>query len=203
MIFDIGSNVGSWTTANINSTDKIISIEASPSTFQKLKNTHQNNPKVVCLNYAVCNNNNKDVTFYECVCDVLSSLNKDWFDNPSSRFYTSKYNPITVPSITIDSLIKEYGVPELVKIDVEGGEFECVSSLTFKVPQLCFEWASETNDITFKCLDYLYNLGFREFYVQYIDNYTFRPTIYNSIENVKEELSKTTPKDHWGMLWCK
>ena len=28
-------------------------------------------------------------------------------------------------------------------------------SLTKKVDTLCFEWAAEVNDITFKCLDYL------------------------------------------------
>lgn len=203
MIFDIGANVGSWTSANIETTDKIIAIEASPITYQQLKNTHSSRSNVVCLNYAVCNNENKDVTFYECDCNVLSTLNKDWFDSPSSRFYNSKYKPITVKSIKIDSLIEKYGVPELIKIDVEGGEYECISSLTTKVDQLCFEWASETNDITYKCIDYLHGLGFVQFYLQYVDNYKFRPSEYFSIEEVKDTLSKTVPKVDWGMIWCK
>ena len=54
---------------------------------------------------------------------------------------------MTKATITIDKLIQEYGTPELIKIDVEGGEFECLSSLTQKVNNICFEWASETNDI--------------------------------------------------------
>ena len=202
MLFDIGSNVGEWTSQNLNSTDKIISIEASPATFNKLKNRFIGNSKVECLNYAVCNNNLEDTTFYECPCDVLSTLNKNWFDDEKSRFYSSKYTPITVKTITIDKLIELYGIPDLIKIDVESGEFDCVTSLTQKVQNLCFEWASETNDITFNCLDYLSSLGFSKFYLQIGDAYTFRPSSFVSLDEVKEQLNKTTPKVEWGMIWC-
>jgi hypothetical protein len=57
--------------------------------------------------------------------------------------------------LLFDKLIETYGVPELIKIDVEGGEDKCITSLTKKVPQLCFEWASETNDVTYSCLNHL------------------------------------------------
>ncbi len=32
--------------------------------------------------------------------------------------------------ITINKLIECYGVPDLIKIDVKGGEYECISLLT-------------------------------------------------------------------------
>ena len=38
MFFDIGANVGLWAKANIQFTDKIIAVEASPITFRKLVN---------------------------------------------------------------------------------------------------------------------------------------------------------------------
>ena len=175
MYFDIGANIGNWTLSNLNSCDKIISVEASPSTFQNLLSNVNNNPKIICLNYAVCNSNDEYITFYNCNADTLSTINKDWLDSDISRFYNKfKYDVIKCKPITIDKLIELYGIPELIKIDVEGGEFECISSLTQKVNNLCFEWASETNDITFKCLDYL-----------------------------KECLSKTSPKNEWGMIWVK
>ena len=43
MYFDIGSNIGKWSLSNINQCDKIISIEASPITFNKLVNNCKNN----------------------------------------------------------------------------------------------------------------------------------------------------------------
>jgi FkbM family methyltransferase len=204
MFFDIGSNIGKWSLENLNNCTKIIAIEASPNTFNKLINNTKNTNKIICLNYAVCNSEKEFIEFYNCSADTLSTINKDWLDSEISRFYKQfNYNIINCKTITIDKLIQEYGIPELIKIDVEGGEFECLSSLTQKVNNLCFEWASETNDITFKCLDYLKTLGYNEFSIQFEDNYTYRPQIYRNITIVKEHLDRTTPKKEWGMIWAK
>lgn len=202
LIFDIGANIGSWTIANMNFADKFITIEASPKTFKRLENNVKNS-KVQLLEYAVCNNNGKDITFYDANCDVLSTINKDWLTDDSSRFYKyTNYQEILCKTITIDSLIQLYGKPDLIKIDVEGGEYECISSLTQKIDMLCFEWASEVNHITIKCLDHLYNLGFNQFYIQYTDDYIFRPTEFYDIAICKNKLLETTPKKEWGMIWC-
>lgn len=152
----------------------------------------------------MCNSDKEYVDFYNCSADTLSTLNKDWLDSEKSRFYNQhKYHVIKCKTITIDKLIEQYGIPELIKIDVEGGEFECVASLTQKVKNLCFEWASETNNITFMCLDFLESLGYTEFSIQFQDHYTVRPQLYKNINIVKEHLSKTTPKKEWGMIWAK
>jgi len=204
MFFDIGSNIGNWALANINQCDKIISVEASPTTFKRLINNCKND-KIICLNYAVCNNNGKDIIFYQADCDVLSTINKDWLTKDTSRFFNSSYTEITCKTISIDNLIEQYGFPDLIKIDVEGGEYECISSLTKKIEIICFEWASETNDITFKCIDYLFNLGYTQYYIQNSDNYLFRPqeNEYYDINIIKTKLSNTIPKQDWGMIWCK
>ena len=135
----------------------------------------------------------------------MSTINKEWLTNPTSRFYNHPYTEIICKTISIDKLIEQYGIPHLIKIDVEGGEYDCIQSLTQKVKLLCFEWASETNDITFNCIDYLSNIGFTQYYMQHGDNYVFRPQdndFYN-ISTVKQNLSTTTPKWDWGMIWCK
>jgi len=204
MFFDIGSNIGNWSLANINQCNTIISIEASPATFAKLvHNCKHDNIKL--LNYAVCNNNGKDVTFYQADCDTLSTLNKDWLTSESSRFFNYSYKEITCKTITIDTLIEQYGSPDLIKIDVEGGEYECILSLTQNVKLLCFEWASETNTITFKCIDYLSTLGFTQFYIQHCDDYVFRPQAddFYDISTTKTKLGYTIPKTDWGMIWCR
>uniref|UniRef100_A0A6C0JGS6 Methyltransferase FkbM domain-containing protein n=1 Tax=viral metagenome TaxID=1070528 RepID=A0A6C0JGS6_9ZZZZ len=204
MYFDIGSNIGLWSLENINLCEKIISIEASPITFNGLLNTCKND-KIILLNYAVCNNNSNDITFYQADNHVLSTINKDWLTKDTSRFCNHPYTEITCKTITIDKLIELYGLPELIKIDVEGGEYECITSLTQKVKLLCFEWASEVNDINFKCIDYLLNLGYTQFYIQYYDCYSFRPkdTDFYDISTIKTKLLNTIPKEDWGMIWCK
>lgn len=204
MFFDIGSNIGKWALANINKCDKIISIEASPLTFNKLVNNckHKN---IILLNYAVCNNNGNDITFYHANVDTISTLNKEWLTSPSSRFFNHKYTEITCKTITIDKLIEQYGTPDLIKVDVEGAEYDCISSLTKKANMICFEWASELNTVTSKCIDHLFKLGYTNFYMQYEDNYVFRPqdSDFYDINTLKTNLSNTVPKKDWGMIWCK
>jgi FkbM family methyltransferase len=204
MFFDIGANIGKWSLDNIDNCDKIIAVEAAPNTFNKLIINTNTNEKIICLNYAVCNSNDEYITFYNSNADTISTLNKDWLDNPVSRFYKySTYDTINCKTIKIDKLIELYGVPILIKIDVEGGEFECLTSLTQKVDNLCFEWASETNSITFNCIDYLEQLGFTEFAVQFEDKYTYRPQIYTNKESVIRILNNTSAKKEWGMIWAR
>ena len=203
LAFDIGSNIGKWTDANINNYNKIISIEASPITFERLK-IQTINHKDNLLNYAVCNNNFQDVVFYHANADAISTINKNWLTHENSRFYNQPYKQIRCRTTTIDKLIEIYGKPDLIKIDVEGGEYECILSLTQKVDLLCFEWASETNNITFNCIDYLFRIGFTKFYIQMEDEYTFQPNKQEFVDLIiiKNQLIKTTPKKEWGMIWC-
>ncbi len=204
MFFDIGANIGNWSLQNISNCEKIIAIEASPNTFQKLINNIEKSNKIICLNYAVCNSKDEYITFYNCSADTISTINVEWLDSEKSRFYKQfNYETIQCKTVSIDKLIDEYGIPDLIKIDVEGGELECLLSLTTKVKSLCFEWASETNDITFKCIDYLESLGYNNFSIQYMDDYTYRPISYDSKSNIINELKNTIPKNHWGMIWCR
>jgi FkbM family methyltransferase len=200
MYFDIGANVGKWSLANINDCNKIIAIEASPSIYLNLLNIHTN---IISLNFAVCANECKDIVFYEAEQSTLSTLNLNWLNSEESRFYGTKYKEIICKTITLDKLINIYGIPDLIKIDVEGGEYECIKSLTQCAKDICFEWTSETNDINIKCVDHLYELGYRLFFIQDKDEYTFKPNEYYSINVVKQILSYTTPKHQFGMLWCR
>ena len=205
MYFDIGANVGKWSIENISKSNKIIAVEASPITFKTMMININNIPNIIGINYVVCNSTNDNIDFYHCNSDTLSTMNKDWLFSPTSRFYHyDKVTKVKCVPITLDKLIELYGEPELIKIDVEGGEYECICSLSKKVNNLCFEWASETNEITFKCLDYLNNLGFTQFALQFEDNYLYRPVKYYDKDKIKNFLKNhTTAKKEWGMIWVK
>jgi FkbM family methyltransferase len=203
LYFDIGANIGNWALSNIKNNIKIISVEASPSTYNKLVNNIKQHTNIIPLNYAVCDSQSEYITFYEADNDMLSSLNKEWIYGTHSRFNVN-YREILSKTITLDKLIDLYGIPYLIKIDVESFEYYCLRSLSKKVEHLCFEWASEHLDLNLNCLNYVYKLGYREFFVQINnDEYTFVPSYYYSIIQAKVILHATTPKNEWGMIWCK
>ena len=76
LAFDIGANIGKWSHANFENYSKIVAIEASPNTYQYLKNNLVFYKNCECFNYVVSNNDNKPVTFYDCEGHTLSTLNK-------------------------------------------------------------------------------------------------------------------------------
>jgi len=204
LCFDIGANIGNWSISNLNRYEKIDAVEASPLVFDRLNNNTNKYSKIITVNKAVsCINGNID--FYQASTDVLSTTNKEWLCNENNRFYGHPYKILSVPTISLDELINIYGKPNLIKIDTEGGEYNTIKSLTSKVDYLCFEWASETDTLNFNCIDYLESIGFKYFYLQMEDNYTFIPNIddYTDIDTIKEQLSKTIKKKDWGMIWCR
>lgn len=209
LIFDIGANIGNWALANANKHgDHVIAVEASPSTYQLLVANCGTHPKITCVQNAVCHSQETEITFYQCRnYNTLSTLNKDWFDDPNSRFYNLEYDAIRCPTISLDQLISKYGKPSFIKIDVEAAEYICIQSLTQAVDLLCFEWASETEHVTQSCLDYLSGvLGYREFYLQFCDDpYDSRPSsnAYFSLEELRVKLKSTVPRQDWGMIWTR
>ena len=206
MYFDIGANVGNWSLLNVEKCDdRIIAVEASPITFNTLIYSCQHD-KITLVNYAICNNDEKDISFYHATCDILSTINKELFTSEYSRFYKQPYTEMRCRTKSIDKLIQDYGMPELIKINIVGGEYECISSLTSKANLICFGWISETISTTFKCIDHLFKLGYKQFYIQYNDDYLFRPqdSQFYDISSIKTKLINTIiPKKDWGMIWCK
>jgi FkbM family methyltransferase len=205
LLFDIGANIGKWAIANCRDA-KVIAVEASPTTFEQMKITTSRYPNVTPLNYAVSNSSSNTVTFYECTAThVLSTLNKEWLTAPHSRFGSMANNikETTVPAITLDALIARYGVPDLLKIDVEGAEHIVLRTLTQKVPMLCFEWAAEWNVEAAECLRLLTDMGFSRFHIQNEDYYLYRPSDFPmTADDVIAAFRKMELKKDWGMIWA-
>jgi FkbM family methyltransferase len=70
-----------------------------------------------------------------------------------------------VDTITLDTLIKRYGHPDLIKLDIEGGEYSALLGLTAKQNLISFEWSEELFFIVEDCVKYLNFLGYKEFCV--------------------------------------
>jgi len=206
LLFDIGANIGAWAIANTTSQSKIISVEASPITYELLVTAVKSRQSIIPINYAICEGVSAFIPFYHCTtANTISTLDKNWLTSPESRFgsYRNNIKEISVPTKTIDALIIEYGVPDLLKIDVEGAENMVLKSLSQKVPLLCVEWAAEWLTQTIECIDRLVYLGFTRFHLQVGDAYTYRPSVFEySSSDLINILKRSIPKKDWGMIWA-
>lgn len=175
LLFDIGANVGSAVWAGINKGYRVVALEAAPRVFRFLEANFKDNPNVKTLKFAVASKDFQTVKFYECIEDGLSTLNKDWLTSDTMPYNGKQFWEVDVPTITIDTLVKLYGKPDLIKIDVEGAEWEVFNGMTDNYGKLTFEWTFETLKEHEAQLDYLYKLGYREVAPQYIVNHLDEP----------------------------
>lgn len=68
-----------------------------------------------------------------------------------------------VKTRTLDSLIEEFGIPDLIKVDVEGYEPELFKGLTQKVGKICWEWSEEFPHHIVQVVNHFKDLGYKEF----------------------------------------
>ncbi len=137
--FDIGANFGN----RINPIENIgvgliVAVEPQEACCQFLRDTYKNITVLQKGVGAVA----ETKTFYVSSDSVLSSFSKDFISKTSdTRFVGNTWNNTTqIDIITLDSLIEKYGIPDFVKVDVEGFEPEVFKGLSKPLKVVSFEY---------------------------------------------------------------
>ena len=137
IVWDIGANVGFYTKKfhkliKINSRDKhlkkngcIVAFEPDPHAIKKLKKKFYNKKNILLLRYALSDINNNSSEFTDdpsSPTNQLVDINKKDFSNQKT---------IKVRVAKADTLIKKLNLPtpNIIKIDVEGFEFEVLNGM--------------------------------------------------------------------------
>ena len=131
------------------------------------------------------------------------------------------YKQDVVPTITLDSLILKEGIPDLIKIDVEGYEHKVINGLTKKANKICFEFTEEMDYSLYESFLHLQSLGYENFgicrffeegeqphltYDSNGDTPFKEPEQYFPMEYVMLDLRRIldpTRRINWGMAWVK
>jgi len=169
LIFDIGYNMGEFTQTCFQKYPncKVVAVEANPSLCSP-----QDNQRLTLLNCLVSNQNDVELDFYVSpYASGVSTASIEFMEN--SRFTKGSKNlptnsikwnnPIKVKTISLDKMVEVYGVPDLIKIDVEGYEYNVLKGLNKKVNHICFEWHEEEYDNLIMIINHLENLGYEDF----------------------------------------
>lgn len=177
LMFDVGANRGDATLAALKLGYKVIALEPAPRIYGLLLHNFIYNTNVTPLRLAVSDQDDQRVKFYEADEDGLSTLNRDWLTSETLPYAGKSHREIEVNTITMDTLVDRFGNPDLIKIDVEGGEWSVFKGMTRHYGgKIAFEWTLETLTDHEDQLDYLFELGYKEVAPQYIEHHLQEPT---------------------------
>ena len=126
IIYDIGSNNGDDIFYYLLKSDLVIAIEANPKLcdlIQKKFSKEINNGKLIIENCVVHNPNGiNEVPFYIHKTNHVLSR----FPKPTN---IQDFEEITMQSKNIIEIIKNYGDPHYIKIDIEDSDYSILSSI--------------------------------------------------------------------------
>jgi FkbM family methyltransferase len=197
IFFDIGANSGDAVLSGLQKGYKVIALEPAPRVFKNLISNFIYNTNVIPLKFAVSDCDNSLIEFYECVEDGLSTIEKSWLTDDSMPYKGKEFRTIKATTITIDSLVKIYGIPNLIKIDVEGAEWFVFRGMTKYYGKLTFEWTINTIDEHQKQIDYLKSLGYTKIGPQFIEHHLQEPVEWFDIESFNFNKWISNNSDDW------
>jgi FkbM family methyltransferase len=144
LVFDIGANVGTMTTIFASLGARVIAVEPNPDCARHIELTTSRDA-VQVLQAAVGGSNRLAELQVSDRKDKISSLSTEWREavTKGNQDYAGMWNRhLTVPMITLDSLVQRYQIPFYIKIDVEGYEDQVLNGLSQCPPLLSFEFNS-------------------------------------------------------------
>lgn len=166
LVFDIGANVGDTTRMFRTIARKVVALEPDDENYSILKMRFGSNSKVRIVKKAVSETEGEAEFFIQEEGSAFNTLSDKWVnvlgDEKLTRFNaTAKFQATKkVKTTTLDLLIKEFGKPDFIKIDVEGFEYQVVKSMSQPVPFLSFECnLPEFKNETIQIIQYLDGLS--------------------------------------------
>jgi FkbM family methyltransferase len=162
LAFDIGSHVGDRIGSFRRLGARVVALEPQPDCAQVIRAIHAGDGDVT-LHESACGPkpgtltlhiNSANPTVTTASADFVKSADGagGWEGQVWDR-------TIEVPVTTLDVLIATHGVPDFIKIDVEGFEADVLAGLSRAVPALSFEFTTIQRDVAYRCLERLMQIG--------------------------------------------
>jgi FkbM family methyltransferase len=155
LVFDIGANVGVLSGVFASLGARVVAVEPNADCVRHIQLSYSDK-QIEVLQAAVGARNGIAVLNVSDDRDVRSSISDDWMKTMSGQ--DESYQGIwsrqkVVPMLTLDSMVAHFGMPDFIKVDVEGFEEKVLSALSVQPTLLSFEFTAAFLAPGLRCLD--------------------------------------------------
>ena len=198
LVFDVGANKGNKTDIFSSLSKQVVSIDPDVNNYEILQSRFRFNKKIHIEKLALSTEPGEETFYVLEEGNQLNTLSEKWkhlieapLDHrfPESRSFKGKTLVVTS---TLDALIEQYGIPDYVKIDVEGYESKVLQGLSYSVPLLSFESnIPEFLEETLANVDALHKLNTNAIF-NIADDFRFILSDWADAETIKEKVKHLT-----------
>lgn len=154
LVFNVGANIGTRTQIFVDLGAEVVALEPQPNVAYVLRKRYMDEDEQrVYVIEAAAGPEAGTVKLMLCTDNQLATCAPGWAESLADRWPMEKWQEaIDVQQVTLDSLIPIYGIPDFIKIDVEGYEREVIKGLSQRVDWLCFEATIPYVDPAIECV---------------------------------------------------
>ncbi|GAB4380166.1 MAG: hypothetical protein Kow0075_11310 [Salibacteraceae bacterium] len=178
-VFDIGANIGQRSKIFADLGAVVHAFEPQPYCIRHF-NSRLGHRKNVHLHPEAVSDKNGTAQLLLSSSHTLATLSREYATGIGKRiFKNEEWNRhIEVPTTTLDLAIEKFGMPSLVKIDVEGHEYSVLRGLSNPVRVITFEFIPGQADKTIGCVELLMSIS---------NNYRFNYTLGEALDFQEQE----------------
>jgi len=205
LVFDVGANLGQKTHVFLALGARVVSVEPERRCYEYLR-THFPSDRLTVVNAAVADKPGTLRLMVDPQTPEISTVDTNWLVTGPDSAKVTQVEEQSVDALTLAQLIERFGVPDYIKLDVEGFETPALRGLDRSARHVSFEFhTANMQEIEERCAilralgNYTFNYTLSDTYAMALDQWLTADALLDKLR--AQHAAEGQP--HWGDIFAR